>query len=170
MMMGRGLSSKLMAMLILCAVLFGGALVQAEKYYPEIIHIEVGTPGLPDRAMLIWKAHPEAVSYKVYIRGFGDAWAPPEKGGKAGWYTAEAINWHRVFGLMPGNRYNFRIRGYNAEGHQTNKSEPYSVLMPPCWVNARYAATGVQWIELHSADPLSPPPEWAHIENTINCE
>ena len=169
-MMSRGLSGKLMAMLILFAILFGGALVQAEKYYPEIIHIEVSSSAHPGRAMLIWEAHPEAVSYKVYIRGFGDAWAPRDRGGQGGWYPAEAINWHRFPDLMPGNRYNFRIRGFNAEGHHTNLSAPYGVLIPPCWVFARYEATGEKWTEKNDPNPLQPPPEWAHIENTVRCE
>ena len=157
-------------LLFLLTMLLSGALVQAEKYYPEITYVQVGSFAHPGRAMLIWEALPEAVSYKVHIRGFGDAWAPKDHGGKGGWYEAEALSWHQFPDLMPGNRYNFRIRGYNAEGHHTNKSEPYRVLLPPCWVFARFAATGVRWPEKDGPNPLQPPPEWAHIENTVRCE
>ena len=157
-------------LLFLLTMLLSGALVQAQayKHTPEIRAVSI--IDYPSRAMLIWNEHRKAVRYEVYVRGFGDAWAPAKKGGKAGWYPAEAISWHRVFDLMPGNKYNFRIRAFNAEGVATDSSEIFRIRMAPCWVWARYKATGALWSEGNPDDPFTPPPEWAHVKNTINCE
>ena len=158
--------------LFLLTILLSGALVQAQayKHTPEITDVDINHQDYPSRAMLVWTPHPKAVRYEVYIRGFGDAWAPAKKGGKAGWYPAEAIRWHRFFDLMPGNKYNFRIRAYNAEGVATDNSEIFRTRLGPCWAWARLLATGEYWTEANTDDPVTPPPEWAHVKNTINCE
>lgn len=164
-------AAKKMSWLIVLFAVLGGAAVHAQRAdSPKIVHVEVSSPAWPGRAMILWNAPPDARTFQVYVRGFGDEWAPRDRGGKGGWYNAEGKTYHRVFGLMPGNRYNIRIRTFGEDGYATKPSDIFPVLIPPCWVFARYEATGEKWVEEDSRNPLQPPPEWAHIENTLGCE
>ncbi len=149
------------------AALLGGAVIQAQTLpKPEIQGYNEND--FPSKASILWYEVPGASRYEVFIRGKGD-WKLSRKGGKGGWYPADNDTWHQFYDLMPGDSYNLRVRAVDAQGNVSKHSEKVRITKSPCWVWERYWATGVRWIEKHTADPFTPPPEWEGIEDVIGC-
>ena len=158
--------------LLILAILLSGALLQAQESVQPVI-LTVNTDNVSS-AFIRWDEVPGAVRYEVFIRGFNKEWSTKKEGGKGGWYPADGtslgVGWHNFSDLLPASWYNFRVRAIDANGSVSRVSRKFKEPVPPCWVWARLDATGARWPEEHTDDPFTPPPEWAHVENTINCE
>lgn len=155
---------KRMRWLVLFVLLMSVAIVQAQTLArPTITHVSIDFARDPGRAMALWTADPAAAGYEVFLRGPGGSKASNEDA----WHAASNSAWDIIRGLMPGERYTFRIRAIDAEGNKSQMSKKYNVIVPPCWVFKKFWLTGEGTNQKHYNK--KPPPEWA-AENKPGCE
>lgn len=150
--------------LVLLVLLASVAIVQAQTLArPTITFVTVAEAAYPSRAMVGWTDDPAAAGYEVFLRGPSGSKASNEDA----WHAAEAARYHRFYGLMPGERYTFRIRAIDAEGNKSQMSKKYNVIVPSCWVFKKYWNTGEQTPRRQWGKEA--PPEWA-AENSPGCK
>ena len=166
--MNRGIAIFSKLCLVLVLVFFVGvSAAQAKKLPAPEIQVVLAS-AFPSKVSVLWYEVPGAIAYEVFIRG-KEEWDLRKHGGNGGWHAATSNSWHQFSGLMPGNRYTFRVRAINAKGKAGKASKRSRILKAPCWAWERYWQTDQTWSEEHSADPLRPPEGWEGIDNVVGC-
>ncbi len=144
--------------------LVGVSAAQAQKLPAPEIQVVIAS-ALPSKVSILWYEVPGAIAYEVFIRG-KEEWDLRKHGGNGGWQAATASGWHQFSGLMPGNRYTFRVRAINEKGKAGKATKRIRRLIAPCWAWERYWQTDELW---NSTDSLTPPEGWEGIDNVVGC-
>lgn len=157
---------KRMRWLVLLISLTSVAIAQAQTLArPTITAVNTDNADNPDRAMVLWTADPAAVAYEVFVRGPGAGRSKASN--EDAWHAAEAVDYHRFYGLFPAKTYTFRIRAIDAEGNKSQMSRMLKASVAPCWVFKKFWHSGKRTHSKHFGDEA--PPKWA-AENIPGCD